>query len=133
MNGIALAVLISQLPKLFGFSIESMGPMRDLWAILMGVLDGKANWAGAALGAGTLAVIFLLQGNKRIPGVLIAVVGATIVAASSTWTNLSRSLSRVSLRIVLSVIVALYDLSRLRGSARLTHMTGKGDRQAADF
>ena len=30
MNGIALAVLISQLPKLFGFSIDSMGPLRDL-------------------------------------------------------------------------------------------------------
>ncbi len=30
MNGIALTVLISQLPKLFGFSIESEGPLRDL-------------------------------------------------------------------------------------------------------
>src|SRR5690349_2586338 len=28
MNGIAFAVLISQLPKLFGFSIESTGPLR---------------------------------------------------------------------------------------------------------
>ena len=33
MNGIALTVLISQLPKLFGFSIESDGPLRSLWAI----------------------------------------------------------------------------------------------------
>jgi len=33
MNGIALTVLVSQLPKLFGFSIESAGPLRDLWAI----------------------------------------------------------------------------------------------------
>src|SRR5690242_2840744 len=40
MNGIALTVLISQLPKLFGFSIESEGPVRNLWAILRGVLDG---------------------------------------------------------------------------------------------
>jgi MFS superfamily sulfate permease-like transporter len=37
MNGIALTVLISQLPKLFGFSIESDGPLRKLWAI------GQAN------------------------------------------------------------------------------------------
>ena len=29
MNGIALTVLISQLPALFGFSIESEGPLRD--------------------------------------------------------------------------------------------------------
>ena len=33
MNGIALTVLVSQVPKLFGFSIESHGPLRDLWAI----------------------------------------------------------------------------------------------------
>jgi MFS superfamily sulfate permease-like transporter len=33
MNGIALTVLISQLPKLFGFSIEGDGPLRELWAI----------------------------------------------------------------------------------------------------
>ncbi len=32
MNGIALTVLISQLPKLFGFSIDSEGPVRDLAA-----------------------------------------------------------------------------------------------------
>ena len=54
MNGIALAVLISQLPKLFGFSIETMGPLRDLWAIGQALLDGKANWIAAALGAATL-------------------------------------------------------------------------------
>ena len=52
MNGIALAVLISQLPKLFGFSIESAGPLRDLWAIGTNLADGKANWAAAALGGG---------------------------------------------------------------------------------
>src|SRR6478609_10549128 len=33
MNGIALAVLISQLPKLFGFSINSEGPLRDLMRV----------------------------------------------------------------------------------------------------
>ena len=80
MNGIALAVLISQLPKLFGFSIDSAGPLRDLWAIGQALLDGKANWTGAALGGGTLLVIMLLGGQKRIPGVLVAVVGATVIA-----------------------------------------------------
>src|SRR5258705_11662288 len=33
MNGIALTVLISQLPKLFGFSIDTEGPLRSLWPI----------------------------------------------------------------------------------------------------
>src|SRR5215831_12318364 len=50
MNGIALTVLISQLPKLLGFSIESEGPLRDLWAIGGAILDGKANWIAFAIG-----------------------------------------------------------------------------------
>jgi high affinity sulfate transporter 1 len=88
MNGIALAVLISQLPKLFDFKVESAGPVRDLWSITMGVLVGKANWSAAALGGATFAVIMLLKGSKRIPGVLIAVIGATIAAG---WLHLSET------------------------------------------
>jgi MFS superfamily sulfate permease-like transporter len=30
MNGIALTVLISQVPKFFGFSVEDAGPLREL-------------------------------------------------------------------------------------------------------
>src|SRR4051812_30632581 len=37
MNGIALAVLISQLPKLLNLKIESTGPLRDLWQISVSV------------------------------------------------------------------------------------------------
>src|SRR3974377_316176 len=44
MNGIALTVLISQLPKLFGFSIKSEGPLRNLWAIAGAILNGRTNW-----------------------------------------------------------------------------------------
>ncbi len=79
MNGIALTVLISQLPKLFGFSIEGDGPMRNVWAIMTAVLGDKIHWTTFAVGAATLAVILLLKGSKRIPGILIAVVGATVV------------------------------------------------------
>jgi high affinity sulfate transporter 1 len=78
MNGIALTVLISQLPKLFEVSIESAGPLRDLWRIAASVVGGGANWTAFAVGAGTLAVILPLKRFKRIPGILIAVVGATV-------------------------------------------------------
>ena len=79
MNGIALTVLVSQLPKFFGFSIDADGPLRRLWALGKEIWHGGANWAAFAIGAGTLAVILLLKNNKRLPGVLIAVIGATII------------------------------------------------------
>ena len=82
MNGIALTVLISQLPKLFGFSIKSDGPLRNLSAVAKGVLEGRTNWTAFIVGAGTLAVILLLKGSKRVPGILIAVVGATVVVGA---------------------------------------------------
>jgi high affinity sulfate transporter 1 len=79
MNGIALTVLISQLPKLFGFSIDGVGPLRDVVRIGEGVLSGQANWTSFAVGASTLATILLLKPYKRIPGLLLAVVAATVV------------------------------------------------------
>ena len=82
MNGIALTVLISQLPKLFGFSIESAGPLRDIVRIVRAILDGQSNWAAFAVGAGTLVLILLLKPYKRIPGLLIAVVAATVVVGT---------------------------------------------------
>src|SRR5256885_8684720 len=82
MNGIALTVLISQLPKFFGFSVESKGPLRDLWAIGNAILEGKTNWIAFGVGLGTLMVILLLKDSKRLPGILIAVVGATAVVAA---------------------------------------------------
>jgi high affinity sulfate transporter 1 len=82
MNGIALTVLISQLPKLFGFSIETDGPLKNIWASASAVLDGKTNWAAFLVGAGTLALILLLKGSQRVPGILIAVVGATIIVGT---------------------------------------------------
>ena len=81
MNGIALTVLISQLPKLFGFSIESSGPLRDLWAIAKAVLNGRANWTAFAVGAAALIVMVLLKNSKRVPAVLVAVIGSTVVVA----------------------------------------------------
>jgi len=82
MNGIALTVLISQIPKLFGFSIEGDGPVGKVWAIADALLGGRANWAAFAIGAGTLAVILLLRNSKRVPGILIAVVGATVIVSA---------------------------------------------------
>jgi high affinity sulfate transporter 1 len=79
MNGIALTVLISQTPKLFGFKIEDAGPLRDIWLIVQSILDGKANWTAFVIGAATLVVILALKPFKRVPGILLAVIAATVI------------------------------------------------------
>jgi high affinity sulfate transporter 1 len=82
MNGIALTVLISQLPKLCGFSIDAEGPVRSILAIADSVLAGKINFTAFIIGASTLAVILLLKPFKRVPGILLAVVAATIAVGA---------------------------------------------------
>ena len=79
MNGIALTVIVSQMPKVFGFSGDGDGLLVRVIAFVQAVLAGKTNVVALMVGAGTLAVILLLKGRKRVPGVLIAVVGATVV------------------------------------------------------
>ena len=81
MNGIALTVLISQLPALFGFSIE------DLRTVARPLGDRPRDkeedeLAALVLGVATLAVILFLRGSKRVPGILIAVVGATAIVGA---------------------------------------------------
>ncbi|WER47746.1 sulfate permease [Cupriavidus sp. WKF15] len=78
MNGIAFTVLVSQLPKLLGISIEDAGPLRELWSLGNAILDGKPNWYSVAVGGASLVLILLLKRFERVPGVLIAVVLATL-------------------------------------------------------
>src|SRR5215471_8711574 len=42
MNGLALTILVGQLPKLFGFKIDAQGLIREAVAFVKGVADGKA-------------------------------------------------------------------------------------------
>lgn len=79
MNGIALTVLINQLPKLLGFSIESGNPFQNLFRIGEAISAGKVNWMAFAIGGGTLIAILFLKRYKRIPGLLLAVIVATVV------------------------------------------------------
>jgi high affinity sulfate transporter 1 len=81
MNGIALTVLLGQIPKLLGFSVDAKGPLRQAAAIVQHVLAGRANVMASAIGVSTLALILLLKRRPRLPGILIAVVAATAVVA----------------------------------------------------
>src|SRR5215475_4676110 len=78
MNGIALTVLLSQVPKLFGFSVKQVGPLRQALGIVEKIMAGNTNIVTLAIGAGTLALILLFKRWPRVPGILIAVVAATV-------------------------------------------------------
>ena len=82
MNGIALTVLVSQLPALFGFTAGGDGLLQASVNFKDGLLAGRTNGVALALGGGTLAVILLLKRSQRVPGVLLAVVGAGVAVGA---------------------------------------------------
>ncbi|HEX5048457.1 MAG TPA: sulfate permease [Gammaproteobacteria bacterium] len=81
MNGIALTVLLSQIPKLLGFRVDAEGPLRTAWAIVRQVLAGATNLTTFAIGGSALVLILALKRAPRVPGILVAVVAATVVVA----------------------------------------------------
>ncbi|HTF59653.1 MAG TPA: sulfate permease [Actinomycetes bacterium] len=83
MNGIALTVLLSQLPKLFGFSTDAEGVIPEARAFVGGVADGETNGAALLIGVACLLVILACKRwRPKIPGVLVAVVGATVAVGA---------------------------------------------------
>jgi high affinity sulfate transporter 1 len=84
MNGLALTILVGQLPKLFGFKVEADGFIGELLGFVKGLAHGEAVPAAAAVGIAGIVVILLLQRwLPKIPAVLIMVVLA--IAATSVF------------------------------------------------
>lgn len=81
MNGIALTILLSQIPKLLGFSVKADGPLRQVLGIVDKISAGSTNIAALAIGGSALALILVLKRWPRVPGLLIAVAAATVVVA----------------------------------------------------
>src|SRR6478609_7790713 len=79
MNGLALTILIGQLPKLFGFSTDADNLIDEARAFVNGLADGKAVGAAVAIGLVSLALILVLgRWLPKIPGVLVAVVASIV-------------------------------------------------------
>ena len=79
LNGIALVVLVSQLPTLFGFRTDADGFVDQTRAFVQSLVDGATVPAALAVGAACLAVIVVVH---RLwpsgPGILIAVIGSVV-------------------------------------------------------
>jgi high affinity sulfate transporter 1 len=87
LNGIALTVLIGQLPNVLGFPITGSSILKEIIGLLQGIEDGQINWTACVIGASCLIVILgFKRWASRIPGVLIAVAGAMIIVS---WLDLS--------------------------------------------
>src|SRR6201994_764407 len=81
MNGLALTILIGQLPKLFGFKVEAEGLIREPADFVKGLANGEAVAAAAAVGICGIALILTLQRwLPKLPAVLIMIVAAIAAA-----------------------------------------------------
>lgn len=75
LTGLALTIVVGQLPKLFGFSVDANGLLGEAKAFVTGVADGDTVPAALLIGATGLVLILVLQRwMARVPGVLITVV-----------------------------------------------------------
>ncbi len=84
MNGLALTILIGQLPKLLGFKVEADDLIQEITGFVKGLANGDAVPAAATVGIAAVVLIVVLQRwLPKIPAVLIAVVLA--IAASTVF------------------------------------------------
>ncbi|HET6866484.1 MAG TPA: sulfate permease [Solirubrobacteraceae bacterium] len=94
MNGLALTILIGQLPKLFGFSVSADGLINEARGFVDGVSSGKTVGAAVAIGLVSLLVILALgRWLPKVPGVLVAVVLA--IAATAAFSLADHGVSLV--------------------------------------
>ncbi len=94
LNGLALTILVGQLPKLFGFKVEGEGLIAELTGFVRGLARGEATAAAAAVGIAGIAVILVLQRwLPKVPAVLVMVVAA--IAATSVFSLADHGVSLV--------------------------------------
>ena len=61
MNGLALTIMVGQLPKLLGFSVDADGFIGELIGVVEGIANGEVVPAAAAIGISCLAIILVLN------------------------------------------------------------------------
>ena len=57
LYGIAITIMVGQLPKLFGFSVGSTGLLSEAWGFVQGLARGETNRAALAVGLTGIAII----------------------------------------------------------------------------
>ena len=81
MNGLAITIIVGQLPKLFGFSTDSDSFVGDVREFVKNLDQTKAS--ALIIGVGVLIILLgLPRLTTKVPAVLVAVVAATVVSAA---------------------------------------------------
>jgi high affinity sulfate transporter 1 len=94
LNGLALTILIGQLPKLFGFKVDAEGLIGEFIAFVKGLANGEAVAAAAAVGiAGIVVILVLGRWLPKVPAVLVMVVLA--IASTSVFSLADHGVSLV--------------------------------------
>lgn len=82
MNGLALTILIGQLPKLLGFKVEADNLVGECVGLVRSLADGALVPAAATVGVcGILLILVLQRWLPKVPAVLVMVVLAIATAA----------------------------------------------------
>ncbi|MEU3612157.1 sulfate permease [Streptomyces sp. NPDC006872] len=82
MNGLALTILIGQLPKLLGFKVDADNLIGECVGLVQKLADGAAVPAAATVGGcGILLILVLQRWLPKVPAVLVMVVLAIAATA----------------------------------------------------
>ncbi len=80
LNGLAVTIIVGQLPKLFGFSTDADGFVDEIRQFLTH-LD-ETSMVTLVTGLAVLAVLLVLPMlTRKVPAILVAVIGVTVVSA----------------------------------------------------
>jgi high affinity sulfate transporter 1 len=81
MNGLALTIVVGQLPKLFGFSVDGDTFIAELTGFVQGVASGDTVAAALVMGVfGLVLILALGRWLPKVPAVLVAVVLSIVIA-----------------------------------------------------
>ncbi len=81
--GVATVVIVSQIPKLLGFSVDADSLVAEVRITVSGVLDGDANRTAAVLGLSSLALMATFRVMRsRVPGALVGMALSMVAVAA---------------------------------------------------
>ena len=88
LNGIALVVIVGQVPKLLGFSVNRDSLIDTARLTVQGLADGLTDPHAIAIGATSLVLMLTVRRyRRRFPALLVAVGGSMVVVAFFGWTD----------------------------------------------